>query len=164
MENKCIDVIEENWQMRAEDLREFYELETSGIDEARNEEGVLFNEYGLSWDFVIPGTFEDEEFGYWRYQMSWGGPADEIRFYTLVDEDCFEFGYESDMYEITKVQYVYQNWFDGAVLDLDVCERREDWELACFVFDYHEGTEIQPITTHTARKGDRSASEARYEV
>ena len=43
MGNKCIDVIEENWQMRAEDLREFYELETSGIDEARNEEGVLFN-------------------------------------------------------------------------------------------------------------------------
>ena len=41
MGNKCIDVIEENWQMRAEDLREFYELETSGIDEARNEEEAV---------------------------------------------------------------------------------------------------------------------------
>ena len=34
MENKCIDVIEENWRMRAEALREFYELDTSGSDEA----------------------------------------------------------------------------------------------------------------------------------
>ena len=59
------------------------------------------NSTALSWDYVEPGTFEDQEEGYYRLQLSWGGPSDEIRFY---DND--------------KVTYAFLDWFDGAEIDI----------------------------------------------
>jgi len=44
------------------------------------DEGNIY-EYGLSFDYVGPGTFNGQRRGYWRYQLSWGGPSDEFRFY-----------------------------------------------------------------------------------
>lgn len=62
-----------------------------------------FSEYGLSFDYVAPGTFERQREGYWRYQLSWGGPSDEFRFYASDPQsDCY------------KIQYWFLDWFDGA--------------------------------------------------
>jgi len=61
-----------------------------------------FNEYGLAFDYVEPGTFEDQEQGYFRYQISWGGPSEEIRFYVGID------------YQPYKIEFWYLDWFDGA--------------------------------------------------
>lgn len=66
-----------------------------------------FGEYGLSFDYVAPGTFGDhQKDGYFRYQMSWGGPSDELRFYgspgRYGELDC------------DRAEYVYMDWFDGA--------------------------------------------------
>lgn len=47
-----------------------------------------FGNYGLSFDYV--------DQGYFRYQLSWGGPSDEIRFY-----------------ENGAIEYVYMDWFCG---------------------------------------------------
>jgi len=47
-----------------------------------------FGDYGLSFDYV------DQD--YFRYQLSWGGPSDEIRFY-----------------KNGAIEYVYMDWFCG---------------------------------------------------
>jgi hypothetical protein len=55
-------------------------------------------EYGLSIDFVEPDTFGTEGHdGYIRYQLSWGGPADEFR----IDAHG-------------RVTYIFQDWWDHA--------------------------------------------------
>ena len=58
------------------------------------------NDYGLCFDFVEPGTFDDQPKGYHRYQMSWGGPSDEIRFYS------------------NRTEYVFMDWFVGVGFDV----------------------------------------------
>src|SRR6056297_1667106 len=66
-----------------------------------------FNEYALAFDFVAPDTFDDQSRGYFRYQISWGGPSDEIRFYCDHGQptpDCIE--------------YWFLDWFDGAHIDV----------------------------------------------
>jgi len=68
------------------------------IDE---ELGNLY-EYGLSFDYVAPGTFTRQNEGYWRYQISYGGPSDEFRFYASgPDCDCY------------RIEYVFLDWYDG---------------------------------------------------
>lgn len=61
-----------------------------------------FYEYGLSFDYVVPGTFTDQDQGYFRYQLSWGGPSDEFRFFT---------GPELEPY---RIEYWFMDWSDGA--------------------------------------------------
>ena len=68
------------------------DYEDSLEDNAREE---VYN-YGLAFDYVTPGTF-DNDAGYWRYQISWGGPSEELRFYSR-----------------DRVDFVYLDWFDGA--------------------------------------------------
>ncbi len=61
------------------------------------------NEHGLGFDYVARGTFEGQEEGYFRYQLSWGGPSDEFRFYT-----------EGPHFEPYRIEYWFMDWFDGA--------------------------------------------------
>lgn len=61
-----------------------------------------FTEYGLSFDFVAAGTFDDQEEAYFRYQLSWGGPSDEFRFFVNPDLSCH------------RIEYWFLDWFDGA--------------------------------------------------
>ena len=60
---------------RLEDLRAFnsnnYDPEEMGEPEY----------YGLSLDMVEAGTFENQ-FPFIRFQISWGGPSEEFRFYS----------------------------------------------------------------------------------
>ena len=61
------------------------------------------HEYGLSFDYVAPGTFNDQTEGYWRYQISWGGPSEEYRFFASSHADpCY------------RIEFWYLDWFDGA--------------------------------------------------
>ena len=59
------------------------------------------NQSGLCFDRVEAGTFEGQRAGYWRWQLSWGGPSDEFR---LFDDDSLE--------------YWYLDWGDGASVDV----------------------------------------------
>ena len=81
-----------------------------------------FYDYGLSFDYVALDTFEDMENDYFRYQLSWGGPSDELRFY-----------------EDGTIEYVYMDWFCGAGVDVTY----EDWAqwvknsfLDCCMMDF----------------------------
>ena len=62
MTEACVDLIEDKWTTRAEDL-----------DDPEFE--------ALGFDYVEPNTFEHQLEGYWRWQFSWGGPSDELRGY-----------------------------------------------------------------------------------
>lgn len=78
------------------------EVEMEAVDE--EQEGSL-SEYGLCFDYVAPGTFEDQEDGYFRWQLSWGGPSDEFRFYASQTRNGWE---------AFKVEYWFMDWYDGA--------------------------------------------------
>jgi hypothetical protein len=64
-----------------------------------------FCNYALSFDYVTPDTFDGQKRGYFRYQISWGGPTEEFRFY--VDENL----------QATEIEYWYLDWFDGASIE-----------------------------------------------
>ena len=81
-----------------EDIKQF------ALDELNGEEESGFYDYGLSFD-----TVEDEDTGevdYHRFQLSWGGPSEEIRFYPNG-----------------KIEYVFLDWFCGVGFDIT----GEDW-------------------------------------
>ena len=88
-------------------LRKLWRLYQNGDDEADPELG-RFEEHGLSFDYVAPGTFNGQKRGYWRYQISWGGPSDEFRFYA-------EPLYRGRNFEpsLVRIEYWFMDWFDG---------------------------------------------------
>lgn len=59
-------------------------------------------EYGLGFDYVTAGTFWDQDEGFFRYQLSTGGPGDEFRFFADAAG------------HVHRVEYWYLDWFDGA--------------------------------------------------
>ena len=73
--------------------------------EANHPDYGNFNEHGLSFDYVAPNTFKGQRRGYFRYQISWGGPSDEFRFYAEG---------RSYRWTIDRIEYVFMDWYDGA--------------------------------------------------
>lgn len=65
------------------------------------------SEYGLCFDYVVAGTFTDQKVGYFRYQLSCGGPSKEFRIYT--DREL----------NVDRIEFWFLDWFDGAKCDLD---------------------------------------------
>ena len=92
----CEERIEASWESRKEDLQTLLDAEDNYTEELG-----YFNEYGLSLDLVEAGTFTDQREDYVRYQFSWGGPSDELRFYKNGD-----------------MEYWFLDWFDGACIDV----------------------------------------------
>ena len=78
-----------------------------------------FYEYGLSFDYVAPGTFTDQNQGYFRYQISWGGPSEEFRFFVNPDFSCY------------RIEFWYLDWHDGASVTL----ADDDESLLMQIFD-----------------------------
>lgn len=60
-----------------------------------------FYDYGLSFDLVCADTFDDGNRAYFRYQISWGGPSTELRFY-----------------EDGSAEWVHLDWFTGHGIDV----------------------------------------------
>lgn len=92
---------------RIADLRKLWRAYQEGEDTAYakrvGKELGEFHEYGLAFDYVAPNTFgEKQREGYWRYQISWGGPSDEFRFYS-----------SSPKARPHRIEYVFLDWFDG---------------------------------------------------
>ena len=73
-----------------------------------------FYEYGLAFDYVEPGTFTDQQEGYLRYQISYGGPSEEFRFYVSLGPQ----GYVPH-----RIEFWFLDWFDGAHLNVTDDER-----------------------------------------
>ena len=88
---------------RVHDLRRLVAAWQDGHENRHADEIGTLGEYGLAFDYVAPGTFTDQKEGYWRYQLSWGGPSDEFRFYA---GGCGE-------QRPYRIGYVFLDWFDG---------------------------------------------------
>ena len=58
---------------------------------------------GLCFDYVPPNTFEEQPIGYFRRQLSYGGPSDEFRVYDNENS----------------IKYYFLDWFDGASIYVD---------------------------------------------
>lgn len=69
-----------------------------------------FHDYGLCFDYVELGTFEDQDEDYFRYQFSYGGPTEELR-----------------IYENGLVEFVYLDWFCGIGFRIDNDPEHEEW-------------------------------------
>lgn len=89
--HRCEQRIDAHLRDRLEDLQQLF----SNPDES-------LAEYGLAVDYVAPGTLSDQPEGYFRYQIYWGGPSDEFRFFVNPDLSCH------------RVEYWFLDWFDGA--------------------------------------------------
>lgn len=106
----CEERIDRNLKSREADFLKF--MNKRDDDETRTE----FWQYGLSFDFVDKKDLSwREKESYYRYQLSWGGPSDEIRFYK------------------NRVDYVFMDWFDYA--DKDITHK--DW-VKWLVQDFQE--------------------------
>ena len=78
------------------------------------------NSNALSWGWV---DAEDEKNpGYFRLQLSWGGPSDEFRIYTI-----------GDTLDIDCINYHYMDWFDGA--SIPVFEDSISWDVCQMILD-----------------------------
>ena len=135
-QRSCADKVQENFNDREKDFvqaKEFYnkyEDATEGEKialEVFNEDAHLdgyedfydyINNYVLAFDYVERGTFTDQERGYFRFQLSWGGPSDEFRIYVDYDK------------QITHIDYWFLDWGDGASVRIpedsiayEVCEQ-----------------------------------------
>ena len=107
---KCADLVREKYQDTLKDYQSAFDYFEQDEDKRKPNEDYehyedffdYVNQSGLSFDFVPVDTFEDQKRGYWRFQMSWGGPSDEFRIYTDLQNN------------IEYIEYWYMDWFDGA--------------------------------------------------
>lgn len=129
---KCADLVQDKFnetEATYKEAREFFEeyqdategqqIALEVIDKKR---GDYFHEYedlydyanqtALSWDYV---EGEGRKAGYYRLQLSWGGPSDEFRIYITQDK------------EIDIIEYWYMDWFDGA--HVLVPKHSECWDV-----------------------------------
>jgi hypothetical protein len=88
----CKNRVQSHFKDRMDDIKTLLNAE----DYETEELGSLYD-YGLCIDFVGAGTFKEQREPYYRYQLSWGGPADEFR--VFLDGS---------------VEYWFLDWFDGA--------------------------------------------------
>lgn len=84
------------------------------------------HEYGLGFDYVAPSTFRDQREPYFRYQLSWGGPSDEFRFYASR---------ERGFWTPYRIEYWFLDWFDGAHRVL----KGENLKLMENIFSWFDG-------------------------
>ena len=139
--NDMFNQVEQDYKDADQYFNEYYSEDTSEGEQIAlkvidKHKGDHFSEYedlfdyvnqtALSWDYVEAGTFEDQEDGFYRLQLSWGGPSDEFRIYTI-----------GDTLQIDVIDYHYMDWFDGASIRVpynstswDVCQMFLDYEVA----------------------------------
>ena len=94
----CKEQVREHYKGRMDDLLRLWAAYQEDSEKSLDDLGNIY-EYGLSLDYV---PAEGRERGYIRYQLSWGGPSDEFRFY--LDE----------LRNPVKIEYWFLDWFDGA--------------------------------------------------
>jgi hypothetical protein len=107
MTTRCKDRVEDHKIMRMADLKQFMEADDNTVEDQH------VSEYHLCFDWVEPNTFEDQPEGYHKYQISWGGPSEEIRYYySKLSPANGSIGLP------VKVEFWLLDWFDGASVEL----------------------------------------------
>ena len=140
-QKKCIDLVadkfaeQEQTYKDAQKFFEEYENATEGEQIALRvidkHKGNYFHEYedlfdyvnqtALCWDYVEPYTFNDQREGYYRLQLSWGGPQDEYRIYTDMNKTIHD------------IEYWYLDWYDGSCIN--VPRNTVSWDICSWYMD-----------------------------
>ena len=115
----CKERVQDELNDRLTDIRKLWRLYRKNPDAYNPDLGSVY-EYGLCFDYVAKGTFQDQRRGYFRWQLSWGGPSDEFRFYT---DECLD---------PVEIEYWFLDWFDGAKIVL----QERDYDLLEEIFQY----------------------------
>ena len=134
-EQRCEARVQGHMDSRLEDLRTLWALYQEDSDAYDDDLGNLY-EYGLCFDYVPAHTFDDQEEGFFRYQISTGGPGDEFRFYCDMEGNVY------------RVEYWFLDWFDGANRTLN----GNDKALLLELFDMLTGGDPQGMVDR-AREG-----------
>ena len=100
VQETCESRVERYLESRIADLDKLWRVYCDGEED--DEDLGNIHEYGLCFDYVSAGTFGDQSEGYFRYQLSTGGPGDEVRFYTDAAR------------KVHRIEYWFLDWFDGA--------------------------------------------------
>ena len=116
-DQRCEDRVKDSFESTMDDLRQLWAAYCNGEEEV--EDLGTFYEYGLCFDYVSADTFTDQKPGYFRYQLSYGGPSTEFRYYTDADLSLY------------KIEYWLLDWFDGAHVLVD----GDDYKLMGEIFD-----------------------------
>jgi hypothetical protein len=123
MNSDILDQIEEEKAEKSlSDEDNFNELSTYLQDDIREQYQERFDEYGIAFDYVE--LDKDTEQDYFRYQLSYGGPSEEIRFY---DDGAIE--------------YVYLDWFCGVGFDVTndgIFKQVRDWFKELDVLNFEQ--------------------------
>lgn len=101
--SSCEDRLQDALESTISDLKQFQAV---GYGETELDRLGCFYDYGLCFDYVGPNTFGENE-PYYRYQISWGGPQEEFRYYVNDDKHP------------VRIEFVFMDWFDGASVNLD---------------------------------------------
>ena len=125
----CDGKVRPAMESRRADIRELLAAYNGAGDEdgrvtdaSSDHEGCSIDEYGLAFDYVEPGTFTGQDEAYWRFQISTGGPGEEIRYYRSVGA-----------MRPYRVEFWYLDWYDGANVDVT-----DDVTLAQGLWDWLE--------------------------
>jgi len=141
--DNCKERIRVELAERVSDMRKLWKLYHKDPDASDPDLGT-FTEYGLGFDYVAPGTFRDQKRGYFRYQLSWGGPQDEFRFYT-----------DGNLTPV-KIEYWFLDWFDGAKVTL----QGRNYALLAEIFDWFKDVGAIHEQFEKARKRERASRTA----
>ena len=141
----CKDLVYKKYVSRLVDLHaasDYFSIEKDSARAAHDSHEDLkhfedyydyVNQTGLSFDFVAADASEGRSWGYWRWQLSTGGPGDEFRIFTDIQKN------------IDRIEYVYLDWFDGATHKIEnipaPLAEAVSWFLECSNYD-QEGREI----------------------
>tara|TARA_R100001530_G_scaffold61076_1_gene44097 strand:+ start:558 stop:980 length:423 start_codon:yes stop_codon:yes gene_type:complete len=121
----CKERIRDEYVDRIETIESIFDRIDDYVDEAYDELDHMALNPTYPLDYIPPYTFTDQERGYIRWHLSWGGPSDEFRFF--MDEQG----------GITDIEYHFMDWFDGAVININMLG--DDAELLDRVFNYLTG-------------------------
>ena len=140
-EKKCIDLVANKFaeqEQTYKDVQQFFEDYENATEGEQIEliviykhKGNYFHEYedlfdyvnqtALCWDYVEPYTFNDQREGYYRLQLSWGGPQDEYRIYTDMNKTIHD------------IEYWYLDWYDGSCIN--VPRNTVSWDICSWYMD-----------------------------
>lgn len=115
----CEERVDAHMEDRLQDLRKLWTAYCEGDEDRHSDDLGNFHEYGLCFDYVTPEAGEPASEGFFRYQLSTGGPGDEFRFF------C------GPGFEAYRVEYRFLDWWDGAGRTLtgdDLALLLEIWE------------------------------------
>jgi len=126
----CKDIVQDRCNSRMADLETLYKLALEDSEAYDDDLGNL-NEYGLDFSYIAPETFTDQLEGYYRYQLSYGGPSQEIRFF-VSQVKAARYSWEEDGPHHTpyRIEFWHLDWYDGASVDIT------DSQLAKDLYNY----------------------------